>query len=400
MSSKRALVVDDSKSARAFLSRILERHEIAVDAAESAEAALDYLTRNRPDVIFMDHMMPGMDGFQAVQSIKNNPRTSSIPILMYTSQEGDLYAGQARALGAEGVLPKQIKQADVTKLLFQLRLVSDRRNTVEQSTFTRVTSTPELAPANESAIVVPTSPESAPAADAAPASPPIAELLPKLSLEIRAALDQSLQKTLQTEIAALRGLIGTTLDSHAERLQTDLVAALTPQPVAPPLDVPTLIPERRSWSKILGWTFAFLATCGTAAMTWLWWNQGAELAALRTDLADVYAEVETLRARPEVVSAPAAYEEFVATDAGIPADGSIEGSAADPATVGATSGTTAAIPDDTTAATAPATAMPTSANVAPAAASTQTPPPAVATTVAPAVHVAPESAPPQTPQAQ
>jgi CheY-like chemotaxis protein len=116
MSSKRALVVDDSKSARAFLSRILERHEITVDAAESAEAAIDYLTRNRPDVIFMDHMMPGMDGFQAVQSIKNNPRTSAIPILMYTSQEGDLYLGQARALGAEGVLPKQIKQSDVTRL--------------------------------------------------------------------------------------------------------------------------------------------------------------------------------------------------------------------------------------------------------------------------------------------
>ena len=121
MSSKRALVVDDSKSARAFLSRILERHEITVDAAESAEAAIDYLTRNRPDVIFMDHMMPGMDGFQAVQSIKNNPRTSAIPILMYTSQEGDLYLGQARALGAEGVLPKQIKQADVTKMLYQLQ---------------------------------------------------------------------------------------------------------------------------------------------------------------------------------------------------------------------------------------------------------------------------------------
>ena len=143
MSSKRALVVDDSKSARAFLSRILERHEITVDAAESAEAAIDYLTRNRPDVIFMDHMMPGMDGFQAVQSIKNNPRTSAIPILMYTSQEGDLYLGQARALGAEGVLPKQIKQADVTKMLFQLQLVSDRR-TREQTTFMAPDQAPDL----------------------------------------------------------------------------------------------------------------------------------------------------------------------------------------------------------------------------------------------------------------
>jgi CheY-like chemotaxis protein len=391
MSSKRALVVDDSKSARAFLSRILERHEITVDAAESAEAAIEYLTRNRPDVIFMDHMMPGMDGFQAVQSIKNNPRTSTIPILMYTSQEGDLYAGQARALGAEGVLPKQIKQSDVTKLLFQLRLVSDRRGTVEQTTFTRVTSAPELAPANESAIVMPapSAGEAVPAAEAA-AQAPVADLLPKLSLEIRAALDQTLQKALQAEVAALRNFIGATLDSHAERLQTDL-AALAPKPVAPSLDLPTLIPEKRSWSKILGWTFAFLAACGAAAMSWLWWNQGAEIVALRTDLAAAYAEVETLRARPAVVSVPAGVLDDTA-----PMDADAESATEPAAAARITDGATAPVATAT-----PALAVPpgpvdgTSAPVAAA-----PPPPTAAATVAPATNIAPESAPPQTPPAQ
>src|SRR5580658_6278113 len=121
--SARALVVDDSRSARAFLTRELERHELSVDGVESAEQALDYLTRARPDVIFMDHLMPGMDGFQAVQAIKNNPRTATIPIMMYTSQEGELYLSQARALGAIGVLPKQIKHADVSKALEQLHLI-------------------------------------------------------------------------------------------------------------------------------------------------------------------------------------------------------------------------------------------------------------------------------------
>ena len=154
MSSKRALVVDDSKSARAFLSRILERHEITVDAAESAEAAIDYLTRNRPDVIFMDHMMPGMDGFQAVQSIKNNPRTSAIPILMYTSQEGDLYLGQARALGRR----RRAAQADQAGRRHQDALPAApgigspnaRANYFHGSR----TSAPDLVPANESAIIV------------------------------------------------------------------------------------------------------------------------------------------------------------------------------------------------------------------------------------------------------
>ncbi|HEY6514840.1 MAG TPA: response regulator [Steroidobacteraceae bacterium] len=134
MAHKRALIVDDSRSARLFLARILEKHEIDVDSVESAEAAIGYLASRRPDVIFMDHMMPGMDGFQAVQAIKNDPRTATIPIMMYTSQEGEVYLGQARALGAVGVLPKQIKHADVSKVLYQLHLIADRR-TGEQTTF-------------------------------------------------------------------------------------------------------------------------------------------------------------------------------------------------------------------------------------------------------------------------
>src|SRR6201996_6593986 len=133
MSAKRALIVDDSKSARHFLARILEKYELDVDNAENAEAAIEYLAHHRPDVIFMDHLMPGMDGFQAVQAIKNNPLTATIPIMMYTSQEGELYLGQARALGAVGVLPKQIKPTDVSKVLYQLHLLADRRSEFQGS---------------------------------------------------------------------------------------------------------------------------------------------------------------------------------------------------------------------------------------------------------------------------
>ncbi|MGA8094112.1 MAG: response regulator [Steroidobacteraceae bacterium] len=134
MAHKRALIVDDSRSARLLLARILEKHEIDVDSVDNAEAAISYLANRRPDVIFMDHMMPGMDGFQAVQAIKNDPRTATIPIMMYTSQEGEVYLGQARALGAVGVLPKQIKHADVSKVLYQLHLIADRRSN-EQTSF-------------------------------------------------------------------------------------------------------------------------------------------------------------------------------------------------------------------------------------------------------------------------
>ena len=127
MSVKRALVVDDARLARVVLGRMLESYKLAVDTSESAEDALEYLSSNKPPhVIFMDHMMPGMDGLEAVQAIKKNPQTAMIPIIMYTSKEGELYMGQARALGALGVLPKPIKPAELEKIIHGLNLLPDQ----------------------------------------------------------------------------------------------------------------------------------------------------------------------------------------------------------------------------------------------------------------------------------
>jgi CheY-like chemotaxis protein len=124
---KTALVVDDSRTARVILSRMLENHDLQVDTAESAEQALEHLRHHRPNVIFMDHMMPGMDGLQAVQEIKKDPRTATIPILMYTAKQGEVYMGEARALGAVGILSKQVRPAEVFEVLLGLGLVTDRR---------------------------------------------------------------------------------------------------------------------------------------------------------------------------------------------------------------------------------------------------------------------------------
>jgi len=123
VAQRSALIVDDSRTAREALRRMLADHDLRVETAESAEAALDYLGGHRPDVIFMDHMMPGMDGFQAVKAIKENPATATIPVMMYTSQSGELYVGQARALGAVGVLPKQIRPVEVREVLKSLHLL-------------------------------------------------------------------------------------------------------------------------------------------------------------------------------------------------------------------------------------------------------------------------------------
>ena len=127
MTNRLALVVDDSKTARVTLRRMLEKQNVDTDTVGSAQMAIDYLVEKTPDVIFMDHMMPGMDGLQAVEAIKSNPETATIPIMMYTSKEGDLYVSQARALGAIGILPKQVEPAELFEVLNKLGLVEERR---------------------------------------------------------------------------------------------------------------------------------------------------------------------------------------------------------------------------------------------------------------------------------
>src|ERR1700736_6155803 len=221
MARKRALVVDDSKSARVILSRMLEKYGIEVDMAESAEQAIDYLKGNRPDAIFMDHLMPGMDGLQAVQAIKGNPQTAMIPIMMYTSQEGDLYVGQARALGAMGVLPKQVRPVDVSKVLYELHLLPDRRDTEE----------PALLPVelDERAAVV----------EAKPA-------LPDWGRRIEAAVKE--------QSVDMRRFIIASLDSFAARIVSDVREV--PAPAAEALPVVSN-PRRRIWP----WVATLLLAC-------------------------------------------------------------------------------------------------------------------------------------------
>jgi CheY-like chemotaxis protein len=247
MGAKRALIVDDSKSARLFLARVLEKYDIDVDSADSAEAAINYLTSNRPDVIFMDHQMPGMDGLQAVQAIKTDPRTATIPIMMYTSQEGELYLGQARALGALGVLPKQIKPADVSKVLYQLHLVPDRRSS-EQSSFTAV---------NVHGV------------------PGAGHPMPSRALT---------ETTLREHFAELRRALVAGLDTQSDRIAAE-VRALLLESLPPP---PPLPEEPRATPPPWSWIIACVALAIALASTALWWRTERQLAALTLGLTQMH----------------------------------------------------------------------------------------------------------------
>ncbi|HEY6922103.1 MAG TPA: response regulator [Steroidobacteraceae bacterium] len=274
MGAKRALIVDDSKSARLFLARLLEKYELDVDNAENAESAIEYLTTNRPDVIFMDHMMPGMDGFQAVQAIKNNPRTATIPIMMYTSQEGELYLGQARALGAVGVLPKQIKQADVSKVLYQLHLVPDRRR-ADQSTFT---------PANSPSV--------------AAESPDLAAIASAAEPEAPAVLTAT---ALREQFAELRRALVAGVDTQTDRITAEVRALLLESlPPPPPLQGVSTPRPPVPW----GWVVASVALAIALLSTTFWWrnvNQLNQVSAELTQLENAVAEQQASLAALTVV---------------------------------------------------------------------------------------------------
>lgn len=140
MTIQRALIVDDSTTAQYRLKKMLRRYPLDIDIVDSGEAALRYLARHAPAVIFMDHLMPGIDGFRALQIIKSNPDTAMIPVIMYTSKSGDVYTGQARALGALDVVSKDhINATDLSKVMEAIQIYPtakpDETDAVESAEF-------------------------------------------------------------------------------------------------------------------------------------------------------------------------------------------------------------------------------------------------------------------------
>jgi len=112
-----ALIVDDSKLACAVLSRLLEQEGYDIDLADSGHEALQRVRDHRPDVIFMDHLMPGMTGLDAVRALKSDQRTVAVPVVMFSSQEDDEFVAAAREAGASAVLTKHTERTNLRQVL-------------------------------------------------------------------------------------------------------------------------------------------------------------------------------------------------------------------------------------------------------------------------------------------
>ena len=276
---------------------MLEKYDIEVDMAESAEQAIEYLKHGRPDAIFMDHLMPGMDGLQAVKAIKSTPQTATIPIMMYTSQEGELYVGQARALGAMGVLPKQVRPVDVSKVLYELHLLPDRREGDEPALVPV-----EIGPGGQ----VERPPSAVPPSD--------------VGRRIEAAVKQ--------QSVDLRRFIIASLDGLASRLEADQLRAV-PSSGPPPEPLPPVPAAQPVWAWVAAVVALFLLG-GMGALLWLshadLMRTQQELVALRSSNADLKQASDRMAATLKDLAAAVAAAPPKAADAVV--DGGAAGSAA------------------------------------------------------------------------
>ena len=113
MSIRNVLVVDDSKTELMFLSDMLKKAGYAVVTAENADETRSRLEQAKPDLILMDVVMPGQNGFQLTRNISRDPRYADIPIIMCTSKnhETDRFWGMRQ--GARDYITKPVDQAEL-----------------------------------------------------------------------------------------------------------------------------------------------------------------------------------------------------------------------------------------------------------------------------------------------
>jgi twitching motility two-component system response regulator PilH len=108
MKVRKVLVVDDSPTERFYLSDILRKGGYEVITAESGDEGISKAKKDHPDLILMDVVMPGLNGFQATRQLNRDPDTQAIPVIMCTTkgQETDRVWGMRQ--GASDYMVKPI----------------------------------------------------------------------------------------------------------------------------------------------------------------------------------------------------------------------------------------------------------------------------------------------------
>jgi DNA-binding response OmpR family regulator len=120
LKSKRILIIDDEEGFLALLRQALEERGFEVATALNAVDAGIEIATNLPVLILMDIKMPGIDGFQACEAIKQNPNTKGVPIIIISALSDDSDIHKAKKIGIADYF---VKPVDIERLINRIRTI-------------------------------------------------------------------------------------------------------------------------------------------------------------------------------------------------------------------------------------------------------------------------------------
>jgi CheY-like chemotaxis protein len=120
--SQSILVVDDEPLARTMMRLILVRAGYEVVEAKDGPEALTIIENDPPDLVILDIMMPGMDGYEVCETLKDNKRTVQIPIVMLSARADASSIKRGIQVGASKYLTKPVMPDDLTRHVRELIL--------------------------------------------------------------------------------------------------------------------------------------------------------------------------------------------------------------------------------------------------------------------------------------
>ena len=118
-SSYRALVVDDSQMIRTQVGLALQDADIEVEYAESGEKALEVVNKQTFDIIFLDVLMTGLDGYEVCKTIKRDKTRRHIPVVMLTSQSSPFDKIKGKFSGCDAYLTKPVRREEFQRTVDQ-----------------------------------------------------------------------------------------------------------------------------------------------------------------------------------------------------------------------------------------------------------------------------------------
>ena len=117
LSALKVMIIDDSKTIRKSAETLLSKEGCNVLTAEDGFEALALIAKHKPDIIFVDIMMPRLDGYQTCTLIKNNRQFRGTPVIMLTSKDSIFDKARGRIVGSEEYLTKPFTRDDLLQAI-------------------------------------------------------------------------------------------------------------------------------------------------------------------------------------------------------------------------------------------------------------------------------------------